>query len=462
MTQQQTEIRPVTSRRWAVLAVLCVVQFMLTVDDNVVNVALPSIQHDLSSTSTDLAWVVNAYVLAYGGLLILGGKFGDRYGMVRNFTIGTALFALASLACGLAQAPWQLILARFVQGCGAALVTPTVLGFIMLTFTEDRERAKALSAWGTTAIVGSLSGVIISGLITDLGSWRGVFFINLPVAVFAVIMLPYLTKGVQPAKRDVSVDPAGALLLVVGLGALVYGLLSVHGGGGGVRLAILGALAVVLLGGLTVQQRRSDSPLVPRGVFESRTRIAALVCGILIFAATFPAFFTLTLLMQNGLGYDALHGGLAYVPVCVVSIMGVRAGGWVMARVGGGPVLIVTCVGCAVGGGLLSLMGHTGTGYLGLLPGMLVFFANLGAAIPAAADVALKGVAPEASGIASAMVSTTHQLGGALGLAMSAALLGASGTAYSFALAAVGVLSLLAAMVAVVIIRNTRAERAAG
>ncbi|GGU55917.1 MFS transporter [Streptomyces daghestanicus] len=447
--------RTTTSHPRVVLAILCLTQLLLTLDDNVVNIALPTIQRELGFSGPSLVWVVNTYMLAFGGFLVLGGRLGDRYSLVRTFAAGTAVFALASLLSGLAAEPWQLIGARALQGLGAALVAPAVLGLLTLVFTEPAARAKAFAVWGATAVTGALAGLILSGVITEYWSWRWVFFINLPVAALALVLLPRLLRGVHRPHGDQALNWGGAALLTCGLALLVYALLSFGGDGG--RPAVAAACAVLslaLLAAFAVDQRRSANPLVTKGVFASPVRARALVAAVLLSAATFQGFLVLTLYLQNGLGFTPLEAGLGYVPFALGSLTGVKAGERATVRFTAGRVLTVACAGTAAGALLLSWAASREFGYAGLLPGILLFAIGVGAGLPAAASAAARDADERTSGVIASLVNSSQQLGGAVGLALTGLSLGDSGHGFGAALAVCAAAALLACGWAAVVARR--------
>lgn len=434
----------VLAHRWKILGVVCLVQFMLMVDDTVVNVALPSIQSDLGFTPASLPWVVNAYILAFGGLLVAAGRVGDRVGLVRTFVAGTAVFALASLVCGVAQEPWQLVVARFVQGIGSALVSPTVLGLITVVFRDPGERGRAFGIWGGVAVTGGLSGVVLGGLITGLLEWRWVFYINLPVAAVALALLPLLTRGVAVGGRDVRIGLTGAVLLTGAVAATVYGLLGFAEVHSLVRSVGFLVLAAVLFGAFVLSEKRGRVPLVPAGLLASGVRVAALVAGVLATGALFGVFFTLTLQLQRTLGLGPVLAGLAYVPFAVGSFVSIKIGARLGQRVAPQRLLLLATL-VVAGGGLLLAGGVLVGGYWALVPGLVVFGFGISTVLPVTAQLAVAGVAPENAGVAGGLVTSAQQLGGAVGLAVAGVLLGAAGEQHAAALTGAVVLAVLAA-----------------
>ncbi|WP_189035394.1 MFS transporter [Streptomyces daqingensis] len=454
-SQEATQAR--ASRPRAVLAVLCMTQLLLTLDDNVVNIALPTIQDDLGFSAPSLVWVVNTYMLTFGGFLVLGGRLGDRFGLVRTFTVGTTVFAVASLVSGLAAEPWQLIAARALQGLGAALVAPAVLGLLTLVFTEPAARAKAFAAWGATAVTGAMAGLILSGLITQYLDWPWIFYINLPVAALALGLLPRMLRGVQSVRGAQPLNWRGAALLTLGLALLVYALLSVEGTGRPLVTGGCAALSLVLLAGFVLDQRRSADPLVAAGVFSSPVRSRALVSGVLLCAATFQGFLVLTLYLQKGLGWSPLLAGLGYVPFALGSLAGVKCGERVTVRFGAGRVLTAACAGAGAGALLLAFAAAWELSYAGLLPGILFFSLGVGAGLPAATAAAAQGAGPESSGVIASLVNSSQQLGGAVGLALSGIALGGSGLGFGTALAVTAAAAVLACGWAAAVVRSEEA-----
>lgn len=429
-----TNAPPKASRRhWQILAIVCLVQFMLIVDDTVVNVALPSIQRELGFAPSALPWVVNAYVLAFGGLLVTASRVADRLGLVRTFVIGTALFALASLACGLAQAPWHLVAARFAQGIGAALTSPTVLGLIAVSFTAPKEHAKAVRLWGLIAICGGLSGVVLGGLITGLLSWRWIFFVNLPIAAIALLSLPVLARGIAPGQHKTRIEITGAVTITGAVAVTIYGLLDLADGYSGLRSAGFFALAALLFASFAIHERHGVSPLIPQVLLADRVRIMALVAGMLATGVLFIIFFTLTLELQNTLGLGPIKAGLGYIPFAVASLASICAAGMLGQRFVPTQLLVLGLFIIVVG--TLLLTGGVGSGsYTALLPGLVVFGFGISLVLPVTAQLATSGMGPTHAGIAGGLVTSAQQLGGAVGLAFAGILLGAEGERHGLAL----------------------------
>jgi EmrB/QacA subfamily drug resistance transporter len=413
------EIAAVTStpdpRRWKALGVLALVQFMLILDITVVNVALPSIKKDLGFSQSGLAWVVNGYTLMAGGLLLLGGRLSDILGRRRLFLAGVALFAVASLACGAAANPQMLVISRFVQGAGEAMAAPAALGLVALLFPDPRERMKALGIWGGIAGLGGTSGTVISGALTGLASWRWVFFVNLPVAAFALLVVPRLVSESR-MERDVAqgrrrVDVFGPLTATAGLIAIVQGLLQAVGndwGSATVLVPLLGGVA--LLGAFVAIEMRTEQPLIPLRFFTNRTRVVTNAVTLFFSSAFFTYFFLLTLFLQQVAGYSPLRAGLAYLPFGIGIGAGIGLGTALMPRLGVKPLLVTGFFGCAVGLLLTSGIG-TGSTYLGsVFPGMVVLAIFSGISFPAIGNASLHQVTGQDASLASGVQNAVQQV----------------------------------------------------
>jgi EmrB/QacA subfamily drug resistance transporter len=407
----------ISRRRRSALIVLCFVQFMLVLDDTVVSVALPSVRSDLGFTTVGLTWVVNAYFLTFGGLLVLFGRAGDRWGRRRVFLGGVALFGAASLVCGLAQEPWQLVAGRFVQGAGAAMASPAALALITLMFPGTAERARALSVWGGIAGLGGTMGLVISGVLTDLSSWRWIFLINLPVAALALALLPRLVAENRATSR-IRLDLAGAVLGTGAVLALVYGLLQA-GESGWRGTYVVGSLllAAVLGGSFLAVESRTAQPLVPLPFLAFRPRAVASV-AFLLFSATFYAMaFLLMIQLQSVVGYSPFQAGVAYLPYGA----GILAGMWLSARLlirfGMRRLLAASFLVSAAGLLLLSGVAAGDSYATGVLPGMLVTSFGCGLTLPTLTGAALTGTTQDDAGLGSAILSSVQQVGGAVGLA---------------------------------------------
>jgi EmrB/QacA subfamily drug resistance transporter len=405
-------------RRWKALGVLGLIQFMLILDVTVVNVALPQIQNTLGFTEPGLAWVVNGYVLMAGGFLLLGGRLADILGRRRVFLVGVALFALASATCGAAANPAMLVSSRFLQGIGEALAAPASLGLIALLFPDPHERMKALGIWGGIAGLGGTSGTVISGVLTDLVSWRWIFFINLPVALFALLVVPRLVSESRMERKHARPDFLGAVTGTAGLIAVVYGLLKAidySWGDQHVLVPFLGGLALLAL--MVFIEARSDAPLIPLEFFKNRTRVVTNFVTLFFSSAFFSYFFLLTLFEQQNLGWSPLKGGLSYLPFGLTIGAGIGIGTALMPRVGVKPLLAIGFALGALGLFLTSGIGLDTTYASGILPGMMIVGFGSGLSFPAIGNAALHQVTAQDSSLASGVQAAMQQVGGALGLA---------------------------------------------
>jgi EmrB/QacA subfamily drug resistance transporter len=407
-------------RRWWALALICGLQFMIVLDITVVNVALPRIQTSLGFSPSGLTWVVDGYVLMSGGLLLLGGRLGDVFGRRRLLLAGVALFAASSAVCGAAVAPGMLVAGRFGQGTAEALAAPASLGLIALLFTDAKERARALGVWGGLAALGGTSGYVISGLLTDLASWRWIFFINLPAAVLVLLLLPRLVAESRMARDEgAGLDVLGAAVSTGGLLALVYGLLQAAAHPwGSVRVVVPLVAGACLLLALPAVERRARNPLIPRGFFANRTRSVVNLTALFFMAAFIPFTFLLSLFEQGVLGYSPLVSGLAWLPMGFAIGAGIGLGTALTPRLGVRVVAAAGSVGAGAGLFLLGRLGVHSAYASGILPGIVVFGLFAGVTMPSATTAALHRVTAQDSGLASGVQTTMQQVGAALGLAV--------------------------------------------
>lgn len=403
-------------RRWKALGVLGLIQFMLILDVTVVNVALPSIQRDLDISEGALAWVAEAYVLAAGGLLLLGGRLADLVGRRALFLAGVALFGLASASCGFAQSGLMIDVSRFIQGMGEAMAAPASLGIIAVLFTDPGERIKALGLFGGLAGLGGTSGTVISGFITHL-DWRWIFFINVPVAIVALLLVPRLvdeSRSPQPHRPDF----LGAITGTAGLLAVVFGLLHAADhpwGSPGVWSSITGGVVLVVL--MVLIEARSSDPLIPLSFFRNRTRVTTNVVTLFFSSAFFSYFFLLTLVEQQTMHWGPIKAGLSYLPFGLCIGAGIGVGTGLMPRLGVKRLLAIGFFLDAIGMLLTSTIG-TGTSYwANILPGMVVLAIGSGLSFPAIGNASLHEVTGEDSSLASGIQQAIQQIGGALGLA---------------------------------------------
>jgi EmrB/QacA subfamily drug resistance transporter len=411
-------------RRWKALGVLGLIQFMLILDVTVVNVALPDIFKELKfSDDAALSWVVNGYVLMAGGLLLLGGRLADIIGRRRVFMIGVGVFALASATCGAAVNPEMLISSRFLQGSGEALAAPASLGLIALLFPDPRERMKALGIFGGIAGLGGTSGTVISGFITEWADWRWIFFINLPVAAVALLVVPRLVNESKMHRTTGHPDYSGAITGTLGMISVVDGLIeaSRHDWiSTNVLVPLLGGL--VLLGLMVLIESRSAAPLIPLSFFQNRTRVVTNFTTLFFSSAFFTYFFLLTLFEQKQLGWSPIEGGLSYLPFGFSIGAGIGLGTALMPRIGVKPLMGFGFLGCALGLYLTSTL-TLDTTYVGhIVPGMVVLGFFAGTCFPAFTNAALHEVTGQDSSLASGVQASMQQIGGALGLATLATL----------------------------------------
>jgi len=413
--------------KWLALALLAAAQFVVVLDASIVNVALPSIGSALNFSQDNLSWVVNAYTLFFGGFLLLGGRLADRLGRRRMFIAGMILFALASLAGGLAQSELWLIIARSVQGLGAALVSPAALSIVTTTFTEGSERNKALGVWGAVAGSGGAAGVLLGGVLTKFAGWEWVLFVNVPIGLAAAFLAPRLL-GESRDHRTKSFDVAGAVTVTGGLALLVYSLVDANQAGwGSARTIGLGAVALALLAAFVVIERRTREPLVPFSIFRLKTLRGSNIVALLIGMSLFSMFFFISLYMQQILGYDALKAGLAYLPLAVSIIISAGIASQMVTRIGFKPTLITGMLLITAALLWFSQVSAPGGSYLGdvLFPSLLAAV-GLGFAFVSVTIGAVAGTNDENAGLASGLINTSQQVGGALGLAILAAVANAS------------------------------------
>jgi EmrB/QacA subfamily drug resistance transporter len=407
------------SNKWLALALLAAAQFVVILDASIVNVALPSIGADLNFSQENLSWVVNAYVLVFGGFLLLGGRMADLLGRRRLFMTGLVLFALASLAGGLSQTEGQLIAARAVQGLGGALLSPAALSLVTVLFAEGSERNKAMGVWGAVAGSGGAVGVLLGGMLTEWAGWEWVLFVNVPVGIAAALLAPRLL----PESRNEGprhFDFAGAISVTAGLSLLVYTLVDANDAGWASTQTLgLGALSLALIGAFYLIERRSKAPLMPfPGIFRIRTITGINVSAVLIAAALFSMFFFISLYMQQVLGFSALEAGLAYLPLAVGIIITAGATAGLVTRFGFKPVLVSGLV--VTAGGLIwfSQVSADGSYVSDILFPSLLAAIGLGLAFVSMTVAAVSGVEAHEAGLASGLINTSQQIGGALGLAI--------------------------------------------
>jgi EmrB/QacA subfamily drug resistance transporter len=404
-------------KKWLALALLLGVQFMVVLDIAIVNVALPSIQEDLGFSQRNLQWVVSAYALLFGGLLLLGGRVADLLGRRRLFIGGLVVFTLASLASGLAWSEAVLIGARALQGFGAALITPAALSILTTTFTEGKERNTALGAWGAVGAFGAVAGVLLGGVLTSALSWHWIFYVNVPVGVLGLALAPFFLTESRDANAK-SYDVRGAALVTGGLVTLVYAITQANNYGWG-SLATIGlfSASLALLAAFVAWELRTPEPLMRFGILRLRTVSGANVAGLVMGTAMFGMFLMLTLYMQQVLHYSAMKTGIAYLAVAATAIVWSALAAQLVTSVGVKPVLVAGMT--ALSAGLLYFAQvSVGGSYLGdLLPGFLLISVGIGFSFVPISIAALAGVQPAEAGLASGLINTSQQIGGALGIA---------------------------------------------
>jgi EmrB/QacA subfamily drug resistance transporter len=413
-----------TTNRWHALIVLCVGFFMIVLDATVVNVALPSIQDDLGFSQSSLAWVVNAYLIAFGGLLLLAGRLGDLVGRRRIFLAGVVVFTGASMLCGVAQTQEMLVVARFLQGVGGAMASAVVLGMIVTLFPEPGEQARAIGVYGFVASGGGSVGLLAGGVLTDAISWHWIFFVNVPIGVATWVFARRMIADDRGIGLRAGADAPGAVLVTGSLMLSVYTIVgAADHGWTSARTLVLGAVAVALLVAFLVRQSRVATPLVPLRIFRSRTLSGANAAQILAVAGMFGMFFLGALYLQRVLGYEAVEVGLAFLPsTLAMGLMSVRYSARLVTRFGAWSVLVPGLVLVGAGLALFARAPVDGQYFTDVMPAAILIGLGAGTAFPAVMGLAMSGVAPADSGLASGLVNTAQQVGGALGLAVLATL----------------------------------------
>ncbi|MGH3264855.1 MAG: MFS transporter, partial [Trebonia sp.] len=407
------------------LVVIAAAQLMVVLDATIVNVALPHIQDALHFSGTNLEWVVNAYTLAFGGLLLLGGRAGDLLGRRRIFIAGIALFALASLAGGFATDQAWLLIARVIQGIGGALAAPASLSLIAVTFPEGRERNRAMGVYSAVSIAGAAIGLIAGGLLTSYADWRWVFFVNVPIGLALVLLAPrVLTESKRIRGRF---DLPGAITGSVGLGALVYGLSEAAttftngqalGHWGSTKVIVSLVAAVILLGAFALIEARSKHALVPPRVLRSRDRTGAYLISLCIGTAVFGMFFFMTIFVQQVWGYSPVRSGVAYLPMVATIMVGAGLASTLMTRIGARPLMVMGPAFAAAGMFWLAQISEHSSYAGGLLGPMMLTGLGMGLTFVPLSIVSLAGVRNDDSGVAASLLNVGQQVGGSIGLAI--------------------------------------------
>ena len=413
-----------TDTRWAALYVLCAGVLMIVLDATIVNVALPSIQSDLRFSQSSLAWVVNAYLIAFGGLLLLAGRLGDLLGQRRVFLAGIAVFTTASVLCAISQTEGMLIVARFVQGVGGALAAAVVLGMIVTMFPNPREQAKAIGVYGFVASAGGTIGLLAGGILTDAISWHWIFFINVPIGIATAVLAERLVDDRAGIGWGQGADLPGAVLLTGGLMIGVYAILQVTADGWiSWQFLGLGAVSALLVGSFLRRQTRIPNPLMPLRLFHSRNVTGANLVLALMVAGMFAMFFLGALYLQEVLGYSPLQVGLAFLPsTLVMGAMSLRYSGRLQMRFGAKRTLLPAMVSITAGLLLFARTPVDGDYLTDIVPPVVLIGLGAGAGFPALMSLAMSGATPSDAGLASGLVNATSQIGGAIGLAILATL----------------------------------------
>jgi len=465
--------------RWLALYALCLGDLMIVLDTNIVNVALPSIQSDLSFSSEALAWVVNAYMLTFGGFLLLSGRLGDLYGNRRVLLGGVAAFTVASVACAFAPTASFLVVGRAVQGLGGAAVSAVALALIMGLFTDPGERAKAMGVFGFVMSGGGAVGVLLGGVLTGLLTWHWIFLVNVPIGIAVWFLVTRLVADERPTETSGTLDVTGAALVTVALMLAVYGVVGGNDAGWtSTRTLSILALAVGLLVAFVIREARVENPLVPLRLFTLRNVVISQVVGVLWAGAMFACFFLSALYLQGVLGYDALQVGLAYLPSCaVMAVMSLRISDKLVMKYGVRPPLVVGLALVAASLALFAIAPVDGTYVVHVLPPMVLLGLGAGIAFNPVLLAAMGDVEPHEAGLASGVVNTSFMMGGALGLAVLVAIsssrtssLVASGSSmpealtggYQVAFAAGAVMAALAATIGGVFLRPQPMDAGAG
>ncbi|AHH18690.1 major facilitator superfamily transporter [Nocardia nova SH22a] len=406
-------------RRWAALAALALVQFIIYADATIVNVALPSIQDDLHFSSNSLVWVVNCYLIAAGGLLLLGGRLGDHFGHRRVFLCGAAGFTIASLIAGCAQNSAMLLIGRVLQGVSEGLAAPAGLAIVALLFTDQEELGRAFGIWSGLAGLGAASGVLLSGLFTDLLTWRLVFFINVPLALIALIAVPKLVGESRAGDGEHRLDWPGAVLITGGLFAVLYGILGAADDGWlTVRVLVPLVIGIVAVAGFFAVEGRTNDPLVPLAFIANRVRATAYAVVIVLGGATAALFFMVVLYMQDILDYSPLQSGLAWLPYTVAFLAGIMFCMRVSQQWGSRWTILTGLVIVGAGMVVLCFIGEQGSFATHVLPATVLIGFGIGFANPAVQQAAMTSVSERDAGLGSGLFTTLLQLSGAIGLSV--------------------------------------------
>jgi EmrB/QacA subfamily drug resistance transporter len=406
-------------KRWQALAVLGVAYLMVVLDVSIVNVALPTIQDALGFSTSSLDWVVSGYALTFGGFLLLGGRLGDLLGRRRVFMVGLALFCAASLLCGFSVSPAMLIVARLLQGAAGAILAPSVFSIVSVTFEEGAERNRALGILGAIAGSGAAIGVLLGGVLTEFVGWEWVFFVNVPIGLAALLVVPRVVQESRAPDLARHFDVAGAVTVTASLMLLVYALTRapVVGWGAAETVASFVGFAVFAAAALVIELR-SPSPLVDLSIFRRRTLAGANAVGLILGTIVFGLFFLLSLYMQQVLGFSALRTGLAYLAIALTAVVVAGISQALVTRLGVKPVLAVGFLLLGAGLAYFTQISPNGSYFSDLFPGFLMIGVGLGFSFVPISIAALGGVTAREAGLASGLINTSQQIGGAIGLAI--------------------------------------------
>ena len=406
-------------KRWQALGVLGIAYLMVVLDISIVNVALPSIQEDLDFSTSGLQWVVSGYALTFGGLLLLGGRSGDILGRRKVFMAGLLLFALFSLLCGLAWSAAALVAFRLCQGAAGAILSPSVFSITLVTFEEGAERNKALGVLGAIAGSGAAIGVILGGILTEYAGWEWIFFVNVPIGLLALVFVPRVVRESRADGLERHFDAAGAVTVTGGLILLVYGLTRAPNIGWTSPETILCLVGWAVLSiAFILIELRSPSPLVPLSFFRRRTVTGANVIGLLLGTAVFGMFFLLSLYMQQVIGFSALETGFGYLAVALTAVVASGAAQALVTKIGVKPALVIGMLTLALGLLYFTQISVHGSYVNDLLPGFILIGIGLGFSFVPVSIAALAGIESRDAGLASGLINTNQQIGGAIGLAI--------------------------------------------
>lgn len=414
-----TDAEAAQRRKWLALALLATTQFVIVLDAAIVNVAIPSIGRDLKFSPENLTWIPNAYALTFGGFLLLGGRMADLLGRRRLFMYGLVLFSVASLLGGLSQSEAQLIAARALQGLGAALLAPSALSMVTNMFAQGAERNKALGVWGAVSGSGGAAGVLLGGVLTEYAGWEWVLWVNVPIGVIAALIAPRLLVESRREGGTRHFDAIGAVTITAGLSLLVYALVdAVSAGWGSTKTLGLLAISFALIAAFVFLEQRSREPLVPFRIFRIRTITGSNLVGLLVGASLFAMFFFLSRYMQEVLEYSALKAGLSYLPLAIAIIVSAGIASVLVTKFGFKPILVAGMVLVTIALLWFAQVPVTGSYLSDLLGPMVIAAVGLGFAFVPVTIGAMTGVSEDESGLASGLINTSQQVGGALGLAV--------------------------------------------